>query len=138
MARWSVNTLEARIVLSSALVHDLGQFDIKEYVFKNLSDEISKEILNHMTITEHKDVLSDTITYTGTLSGVNTISISPGQLVGNSGNAYTASNSANTYSQIILRVVEYTKDGKVTRVELQQYDDSKDDWFKIPRIQIEE
>lgn len=137
MARRSVNTIEARIVLSSALVHDLGQFDIKGYVLKNLSDEISKEILNHMTITEHKDVLSDTITYTGTLSGVNTISISPGQLVGNSGNV-TVSNSTNTYSQIILRVVEYTKDGKVTRVELQQYDDSKDDWFKIPRIQIEE
>ena len=135
MARWAVNRIEARIVLSSALVHDLGQFDIKDYVLKNLSDEISKEILNHMTITEHKDVLSDTITYTGTLSAANTISISPGQLVGNSG---TVTNGTNTYSQIILRVVEYTKDGKVTRVELQQYDDSKDDWFKIPRIQIEE
>ena len=68
----------------------------------------------------------ETITYIGAIgSNANTITVSPGQLVGNS---YTVSDSSNTYSQIILRVVEYTKDGKVTRVELQQYDDSKDDW----------
>jgi hypothetical protein len=35
-------------------------------------------------------------------------------------------------------VVEYTKNGKVTRVELQKYDEEGDEWFKIPRIQIEE
>jgi hypothetical protein len=37
-----------------------------------------------------------------------------------------------------LRVVEFTKDDKVTRVELQRYDEQSRDWVKIPRVKIEE
>lgn len=35
-----------------------------------------------------------------------------------------------------LRVCEYTKNGKVTKVELQRYENHV--WIKIPRVQIEE
>ena len=37
-----------------------------------------------------------------------------------------------------LRVVEYTKNGKITRVELQRLNRDCDTWVKIPRIKIEE
>ena len=37
-----------------------------------------------------------------------------------------------------LRVVEYTKNGKITRVELQRLNRDHDTWVKIPRIKIEE
>ena len=86
-----------------------------------------------MTIDKTQDVLTGTITYTGSVhTSSNTISVSPTY------NATVSNGTTSPYVQINLRVVEYTKNGKVTRVELQKYDESNDDWLKIPRLQIEE
>jgi len=50
----------------------------------------------------------------------------------------TSSIGTNTSVQENLRVVEYIKQGKIIRVELQRYDPNIDDWATIPRIKIEE
>jgi hypothetical protein len=47
-----------------------------------------------------------------------------------------SSTKAYTQEYEKFRVCEYTKNSKVTRVELQRYQDGM--WVKIPRIQIEE
>ena len=44
----------------------------------------------------------------------------------------------NISVQETLRVVEYIKQGKIIRVELQRYNANIDDWETIPRIKIEE
>lgn len=122
--------IKAAITVSSHLMMDMEQDELKSYVLSQLSAEISKEVSKKMTITTSKNILNDTVTYTGTLpmTSANTVSIST---------AHGYNGTSNVYSQINLRVVEYTKNGKVTRVELQRYNEDGD-WLKIPRIQIEE
>jgi hypothetical protein len=106
---------------------------IDRYVKSKLTHQLADELMQHEII--HSDYNSMTNQHTYTMS-----------VLANSSNGITASNigassiSHNTqsYSQINLRVVEYTKKGKVSRVELQKYDEINDSWTKIPRIQIEE
>lgn len=124
--------IKASVTVSSHLMMDMEQDELKSYVLSQLSAEISKEVSKKMTITTSKNILNDTVTYTGTLpmTSTNTVTVGVGTVQGYNG-------TSNAYSQINLRVVEYTKNGKVTRVELQRYNEDGD-WLKIPRIQIEE
>ena len=127
--------IKAAIQVPSHMTLHMKQDELQDYVLSSLANHISHEISKKMTVDKQYDPMTDTITYTGSITtGQNTITVSG--FNGTSG--ATVSSSPNNYSQINLRVVEYTKGGKVTRVELQRYDDSNNDWFKIPRVQIEE
>ena len=107
---------------------------VKDYVLAKLSSIITQEVIKNMTITSIANMHEDSVTYTGTLTA-STVTAPYG--ISNS-NTISAATMSSGYSQINMRVVEYTKGGKVTRVELQKYDDIDDTWHKIPRIQIEE
>ena len=125
--------IKAAITLTHEASLHMNQDELQDYVLSSLANSISKEVTKVMTIDKTQDVLSGTITYTGSVhTSSNTISVSPTY------NATVSNGTTSPYVQINLRVVEYTKAGKVTRVELQRYDESNDDWYKIPRIQIEE
>ena len=125
--------IKAAIQIPSHMTLHMKQDELQDYVLSSLASSISKEVTKVMTIDKTQDVLTGTITYTGSVhTSSNTISVSPTY------NATVSNGTTSPYVQINLRVVEYTKNGKVTRVELQKYDESNDDWLKIPRIQIEE
>jgi hypothetical protein len=133
--------LVAQVSIDRYRLHGLDPNDTKEYVTSKLADLIKQEILKHLTISSTVDPINDVTNYTGTMTissngnlGLGTTTIGTNAI---SGANYTA-NRSNVYSQINMRVVEYTKNGKVTRVELQKYDENDNDWVKIPRIQIEE
>lgn len=57
-----------------------------------------------------------------------------------SSNILSGTSENYTFEDVLkdLRVVEYTKNGKITRVELQRLDRKNDTWVKIPRIKLEE
>ena len=57
-----------------------------------------------------------------------------------SSNILSGTSKNYTFEDVLkdLRVVEYTKNGKITRVELQRLDRKNDTWVKIPRIKLEE
>ena len=125
--------IKAAITLTHEASLHMDQDELKNYVLYSLAKNISREVTKIMTIDKTEDILSGTITYTGSVhTSSNTISVSPTY------NATVSNGTTSPYVQINLRVVEYTKNGKVTRVELQKYDESNDDWLKIPRLQIEE
>ena len=127
--------IKAAIQIPSHMTLHMKQDELQDYVLSSLANHISHEISKKMTVDKQYDPMTDTITYTGSITtGQNTITVSGFNGVSGA----TVSSSPNNYSQINLRVVEYTKNGKVTRVELQKYDESNNDWLKIPRLQIEE
>lgn len=101
--------------------------ELQDYVEHTLSREIAEEVRKRMTVTKATNTLTNSVVYTGSVVTNGTVGITSGSV-----NAPTAGVQKN------LRVIEYTKNGKVTRVELQQYDEQLDDWVKIPRIQKEE
>ena len=86
--------------------------------------EMEKVLMDELEITSIGNPITDQHTYTGSL----TVS----RANGITGSAY----NTNHMIQAELRVVEYTKKGKVAKVELQQYTISG--WKKVQRIQIEE
>ena len=116
--------------IDSCRLYSLSPDETKKYVTALLSDQLAREILKSMTITSDKNAYDDSVTYTGTITAAN-----PSMYSTITPSSY---NSTSSYSQINMRVVEYTKNSKVTRVELQRYDDHNNQWYKIPRIQIEE
>lgn len=122
--------IKASITLTEELALHMTQDELENYVLSSLSKNISHELVKSMTIEKTKDPLSGSITYVGSIMNTtpNTVTISTAQ-------GYNGTNSS--YSQINLRVVEYTKAGKITRVELQRCDENGE-WMKIPRLQIEE
>ena len=104
--------------------------DLEELVHRKLAEQfkeaLAQNISKHMKVTNTYNPMTDTRTYSGSLT---------------SGSLTTApfnGTSSTSYVQKIedLRVVEFTKAGKVTRVELQRK--TEHGWKKIPRIQIEE
>lgn len=122
--------IKAAITLTHEASLHMDQDELKNYVLYSLAKNISREVTKIMTIDKSEDILSGTITYTGSVhTSPNNVTIST--MAG-------SNETASAYSQINLRVVEYTKNGKVTRVELQKYDELNNDWLKIPRLQIEE
>ena len=123
--------IKAAITIASHTSMFMDKDELERYVLSLLADQLSKEVAKKMTIDKTINPIQDSITYTGTLTASNT-AINSVTVSGFNGT------SASGYSQINLRVVEYTKNGKVTRVELQRYDPEGDEWYKIPRVQIEE
>lgn len=122
--------LAAQVTIDRYRLDRLNDDETEKYVTALLSDIITKEVLKNMAIASHTHAYGDSTTYTGTITATNPNTYST--------IAPSSYNSTPSYSQIAMRVVEYTKNGKVTRVELQRYDDHDNQWCKIPRIQIEE
>ena len=130
--------IKASIEIPSYLNHQMAHDELKDYVMSQLVNQLvsyfSKNISKNMTVSKAYDSTTDSSIYTGTvtLNSLTTSSISASTISGYNGT------TSPSYSQINLRVVEYTKNGKVTRVELQKYNEFDDSWSKIPRIQVEE
>lgn len=132
--------IKAAVRISASMQHTMTQDMLKDYVLSSLQKHIAGEVAKQMTISKIYNPMTDDTTYTGTLTlplmhtTSNNLTVSGATASGFNGTVAVR----NTSVQEILRVVEYTKNGKVTRVELQKYDEESDDWMKIPRIQIEE
>ena len=129
----------AAVTISSHMLDNSNQKDIEDYVHRELSAQITNEIMKHIDVATRENVLDDTVTYTAALPISNTIT--SGLIIGSSGGYNGPTFTNNHTSGIItkqpeLRVMEFTKNGKVTRVELQYYDG--DDWIKVPRHTFEE
>ena len=125
--------LVAAVTVSNYDTVHMHPDELKQYVMSSLTRSISDEIYKYMTIEEINDVISDTTRYTGTLT------IGQQNLTNASfGTITTSSIGTNTSVQENLRVVEYIKQGKIIRVELQRYNANIDDWETIPRIKIGE
>ena len=126
--------IKASVSIAKEMTLALHADDIKQHVKRTLSYEIASEVEKRMAITRRYDPMTGneifTATYPISSSTVSTISSAGGY------NGITGHVSKDV--QIKLRVVEYTNKGKVTRVELQRYDENTDSWSKIPRVQIEE
>ena len=135
--------IKASIKISASMQHTMTQDMVKDYVLSSLQKYIAGEVAKSMTITKIYDAMNDDTTYTGTYTvpithtSSNNLTVSGSTISGFNGTSTIVSTSRNSVQEI-LRVVEYTKNGKVTRVELQKYDEENDSWNKIPRIQIEE
>lgn len=131
----------ASVTVDSDMLMHMSDGDIKDYVYETLRSQLSnhmvKDIEKNMTIEESKNLYNNTTTYTGVVDASkvynNTLTVSANGISGSS-----ISQVLTSPVQQNLRVVEYTKGGKTSRVELQFYDESNDDWIKVPRIQIEE
>lgn len=119
--------IRASIEIDDYHALSLRSDELKEYVEHKLSHLIAEEVRNKMSISKAVNISTNSTTYVASLimpATTGTVSITP----------YTPT----TCVQNNLRVIEYTKNGKVSRVELQQYDEQSDSWFRIPRIQMEE
>lgn len=99
---------------------------------------MSNEIMKHVDITTHSCPNTSSVTYTASLPITHTTanSLTVGTSVGYNGTFTNNHVSGIITKQPELRVMEYTKNGKVTRVELQYYDG--DNWIKVPRHTFEE
>lgn len=132
--------IKAAIRISASMEHTMTQDMVKDYVLSSLQKHIAGEVVKKMTITKTYNAMTDDTTYTGTLTmplthtTSNNLTVSASTVSGFNGTVAVRNPSV----QEILRVVEYTKNGKITRVELQKYDEENDLWTKIPRVQIEE
>lgn len=138
--------ISASVEIADYLISSSDADDIKEFVYTKLAHQLgitlTADIRKNMIIKETVNPNNNSRTYTGSINAsVYSASVS------SSPNTITISAASNGISgsmlpyspvQKNLRVVEYTKSGKVTRVELQFYDETTDDWIKIPRIQLEE
>jgi len=131
--------LTAQVTIDRYQVFNLDPRYLKNYITTQLADILTNEFIKNMTITSHTNFNDNSTTYVGSISTSPYIhNIGANGPIGTSTIAASSLNSNSSYSQINMRVVEYTKNGKVTRVELQKYDESDNNWVKIPRIKIEE
>lgn len=111
---------------------------VEGYVNSNLASLLTQEIMKTMTVTSRNDIATDSTVYTATLPITHTTanSITVGTSAGYNGTFTNNHVSGIITKQPELRVMEFTKNGKVTRVELQYYDG--DNWIKVPRHTFEE
>lgn len=115
--------LKAQLTIDEFHTSIMDSSQLEDHVKRNLFAQMSTAVMNEIGIEKNSNPHIGTNTYTGTLHvGASTIS----------GYNGTAKASTNTD----LRVIEYTKNGKVTKVELQMY--THDGWRRVPRIQIED
>jgi hypothetical protein len=132
--------IKAAVTINSHMLHTSEPEDIEDYVHRELRTQIANEIMKtvDIDITTTKNALDDTITYSASLPITHSTasSVIVGSSVGYNGTFTNNHVSGIITKQPELRVMEYTKNGKVTRVELQYYDG--DDWIKVPRHQLEE
>ena len=120
-------SVSSDLLLSLARPDDFLKEMIEDKLVQGVLKEIKKDVMSNMEIEKQQNPNCGTITYTGTYN-VSNSSVTPSVGI----IAPIAPNS------LTLRVVEYTKNSKISRVELQLYDFNLDDWIKIPRVQIEE
>jgi hypothetical protein len=130
--------IKASVTVDSYRLYGLKEDEIEDYVRRELRSQMSNEIMKHVDVTSQHCRNTDSVTYTATLPISNTVT--SGVIVGSSA-GYNGTFTNNRISGIIskepeLRVMEFTKNGKVTRVELQYYDG--DNWIKVPRHTFEE
>lgn len=133
--------IKAKIEISDRMYSDMDSNSLKDYVERVLADRITEQILNqyvkpYMTIETETDPYTCRKIFKGTYDPIGTV-------VGNTINTNPISAGSVTFGGhddvlLMLRVVEYTKKDKLTRVELQSYDKQSDTWIKVPRVQIEE
>jgi hypothetical protein len=118
--------LKVHITVDEFQTSIMDKHQLQDYVQRNLFAQMTSNIINEMTIEKDPNPNIGISTYTGTLHiGASTTSTISGY-----------NGVASTFQETELRVVEFTKKGKVTKVELQQY--THDGWRRVPRIQIEE
>ena len=118
-------TFTANVVIPDSMCMYMDDKGMEKYVKSIFQNKFIDEAMKNMTLTKQPDPINAQTVYTGAL---------------NIGSVYATKNtitgaSAQGDVQLNLRVVEYTKGGKVSRVELQHFDGAS--WYKIPRIQIE-
>lgn len=133
--------LKAKIEISDSMYNDMDSNSLKDYVERVLADRITEQILNqyvrpYMIIEKETDPFTHNKIFKATYDPI-------GTAVGNTINTNPISAGSVTFGGhddvlLMLRVVEYTKKDKLTRVELQSYDKQTDNWIKVPRVQIEE
>lgn len=130
--------IKAAVTVDNYAMTRMDDDGIKNYVHEKLRSIISNEVMKHVDITTTKNTYDDTATYTATLPITHTTanSVTVGTSAGYSGTFTNNHTSGIITKPAELRVMEYTKNGKVTRVELQYY--NGDDWIKVPRHQLEE
>lgn len=128
--RVASKVLKAQITIDDFQTSIMDSHQLKEFVERNLFAHMTDSIMKEITIENVGNPNTGVTTYTGTLNvgangtyGASTIS-------GVNGPIYS------TTRKLDLRVVEFTKNGKVTKVELQHYTEGS--WLRVPRIQIEE
>lgn len=115
--------LKAQLIVDEYRTAVMDTQYLKDYVADQLLRDMYPELLKEMTIENITNLNSGITTYTGSLNvGASTIT-----------NTYSNYDIASVME---LRVVEFTKNGKVTKVELQRY--TEDGWRRIPRVQIED
>jgi hypothetical protein len=118
--------LKARISIDEFQTTVMDKHQLQDYIERNLFAQMSSNIIDEMTIEKDSNPNVGTSTYTGTLHvGANSLT----------GSSYH-STIRNIETPLNLRVVEFTKKNKVTKVELQYYIEGN--WLRVPRIQIEE
>lgn len=130
--------IKAAVDISSLMAIQMTPDELENYVRLSLASYIAKEISKVMPITKTTNQITDTHTYTTSIPITHTTSNSL-TISGFNGTAGTISGGSpitKTGVQENLRVVEYYKNGKVSRVELQFFDGY--DWLKVPRIKKED
>jgi hypothetical protein len=114
--------LKAQLTVDEFQTSVMDSHQLQELVERRLFAEMTDSIIKEMTIENIGNPNIGMTTYTGTLNvGANTI---------------TTIRTEPELNLRDLRVVEFTKKGKVTKVELQYY--TEGGWLRIPRVQIEE
>lgn len=109
--------------------------ELEDYVRSSLSIQLAKEYSKKMTIVKTSNPLTQSHTYSASLP----ITHTTGNTLTMSGfNGTMGSTVVNTQTSVQekLRVIEYHKNGKVSRVELQYYDG--ENWNPVPRIKKED
>ena len=118
-------TLKAQITIDEFHASVMDAHELQDHIKRNLFAQMTAGIIDEMTIAKVPNPIIGASTYTGSLTiGANTIS------------GFNGTSSSAIAHVEELRVVEFTKNGKVARVELQRK--TEHGWKKIPRIQIEE
>lgn len=117
--------ISAQITLDEFQTSVLDAHQLEDYIKRNLFAQMTSGIIDEMTITKTGNPHIATNTYTGSLT------VSPNTVSGFNGTSPSLIERVEE-----LRVVEFTKNNKVTRVELQRK--TENGWRKIPRIRIEE
>ena len=129
--------IRAAVTLSADMLMHMGEKEAESFVMSKLSDQISSQLVSTLPISKTEDHYNQTITYTAQTSN-------PSSLYTTSGSISASPVTSSSYNTIRnnesvlenLRVVEYYKGEKVTRVELQFFDG--EDWKKVPRLRKED
>lgn len=128
--------IRAAVTLSADMLMHMGEKEAESFVMSKLSDQISSQLVSTLPITKTEDHYNQTITYTAQTSSPSSLYTSGSLTV--SPVTSSSYNTINNNESVLenLRVVEYYKGEKVTRVELQFFDG--EDWKKVPRLRKED